>query len=200
MVRLLCHGSPIIIVSTYYLLLITYLSMEQNLPLVGIIMGSDSDLPTMAAAIDICTEFDVPWEVEIVSAHRTPERMVTYGQQAHTRGIKVIIAGAGGAAHLPGMVAALTPLPVIGVPVATRNLQGLDSLYSIVQMPRGIPVATVAIGNAQNAGLLAVQILGSHQPELLAKVQKYRQNLSNSVLEKQAKLDQLGYKQYLEQM
>ena len=200
MVRLLCHGSPIIIVSTYYLLLITYLSMEQNLPLVGIIMGSDSDLPTMAAAIDICTEFDVPWEVEIVSAHRTPERMVTYGQQAHTRGIKVIIAGAGGAAHLPGMVAALTPLPVIGVPVATRNLQGLDSLYSIVQMPRGIPVATVAIGNAQNAGLLAVQILGSHQPELLAKVQKYRENLSNSVLEKQAKLDQLGYKQYLEQM
>lgn len=174
--------------------------MEQNLPLVGIIMGSDSDLPTMAAAIDICTEFDVPWEVEIVSAHRTPERMVTYSQQAHTRGIKVIIAGAGGAAHLPGMVAALTPLPVVGVPVATRNLQGLDSLYSIVQMPRGIPVATVAIGNAQNAGLLAVQILGSHQPELLAKVQKYRQNLSNSVLEKQATLDQLGYKQYLEQM
>ena len=200
MVRLLCHGSPIIIVSTYYLLLITYLSMEQNLPLVGIIMGSDSDLPTMAAAIDICTEFDVPWEVEIVSAHRTPERMVTYGQQAHTRGIKVIIAGAGGAAHLPGMVAALTPLPVIGVPVATRNLQGLDSLYSIVQMPRGIPVATVAIGNAQNAGLLAVQILGSHQPELLAKVQKYRENLSNSVLEKQARLDKLGYKQYLKQM
>ena len=200
MVCLLCHGSPIIIVSTYYLLLITYLSMEQNLPLVGIIMGSDSDLPTMAAAIDICTEFDVPWEVEIVSAHRTPERMVTYSQQAHTRGIKVIIAGAGGAAHLPGMVAALTPLPVVGVPVATRNLQGLDSLYSIVQMPRGIPVATVAIGNAQNAGLLAVQILGSHQPELLAKVQKYRQNLSNSVLEKQATLDQLGYKQYLEQM
>ena len=200
MVCLLCHGSPIIIVSTYYLLLITYLSMEQNLPLVGIIMGSDSDLPTMAAAIDICTEFDVPWEVEIVSAHRTPERMVTYGQQAHTRGIKVIIAGAGGAAHLPGMVAALTPLPVIGVPVATRNLQGLDSLYSIVQMPRGIPVATVAIGNAQNAGLLAVQILGCHQPELLAKVQKYRENLSNSVLEKQARLDKLGYKQYLKQM
>ncbi len=174
--------------------------MERNLPLVGIIMGSDSDLPTMAEAIDICVEFSVSWEVEIVSAHRTPERMVEYAQTAHTRGIKVIIAGAGGAAHLPGMVAALTPLPVIGVPVATRNLQGVDSLYSIVQMPRGIPVATVAIGNAQNAGLLAVQILGSHQPELLAKVQKYRQNLSNSVLDKQAKLNQLGYKQYLEQM
>ncbi|BAY96751.1 phosphoribosylaminoimidazole carboxylase catalytic subunit [Tolypothrix tenuis PCC 7101] len=166
-------------------------------PLVGIIMGSDSDLPTMKDAIAICEEFGVETEVAIVSAHRTPERMVQYAQTAHQRGIKVIIAGAGGAAHLPGMVAALTPLPVIGVPVATRNLQGVDSLYSIVQMPGGIPVATVAIGNAKNAGLLAVQILASHQPELLAKVQKYRQNLSESVMAKQAKLEKLGYQEYL---
>ncbi|BAT53572.1 phosphoribosylaminoimidazole carboxylase catalytic subunit [Nostoc sp. NIES-3756] len=168
-------------------------------PLVGIIMGSDSDLPTMKEAIAICDEFGVENEVAIVSAHRTPERMVEYAQQAHHRGIKVIIAGAGGAAHLPGMVASLTPLPVIGVPVATRNLQGVDSLYSIVQMPAGIPVATVAIGNAKNAGLLAVQILATQQPELLTKVQQYRQNLSASVMTKQAKLEQLGYQQYLQQ-
>ena len=169
-------------------------------PLVGIIMGSDSDLPTMQAAIAVCEEFGVPCEVGIVSAHRTPERMVEYAQQAHTRGIKVIIAGAGGAAHLPGMVASLTPLPVIGVPVATRNLQGLDSLYSIVQMPAGIPVATVAIGNAKNAGLLAVQILATSNPTLLEQVQQYRQSLKDMVMEKQAKLDQVGYQQYLQEM
>jgi 5-(carboxyamino)imidazole ribonucleotide mutase len=168
-----------------------------NNPLIGIIMGSDSDLPTMQDAIAICEEFGVPWEVAIISAHRTPDRMVEYAKLAHERGLKIIIAGAGGAAHLPGMVAALTPLPVIGVPVASRHLQGVDSLYSIVQMPAGIPVATVAIGNAKNAGLLAVQILASHQPELLTKVQQYRQNLAQSVLQKQAKLDQLGYQQYL---
>lgn len=169
-------------------------------PLVGIIMGSDSDLPTMQGAIAICEQFDVTTEVAIVSAHRTPERMVEYAKTAHDRGIKVIIAGAGGAAHLPGMVASLTPLPVIGVPVPSRHLQGLDSLYSIVQMPAGIPVATVAIGNATNAGLLAVQILASHQPELLKKVQQYRQNLTQSVLDKQTKLESVGYKQYLDQM
>ncbi len=163
-------------------------------------MGSDSDLPTMQAAIAICEEFQIDCEVAIVSAHRTPQRMVSYATEAHQRGLKVIIAGAGGAAHLPGMVASLTPLPVIGVPVATRHLQGVDSLYSIVQMPRGIPVATVAIGNAQNAGLLAVQILASHQPELLEKVQQYRQNLSQFVVEKQKRLENLGYEQYLEQM
>jgi len=168
-------------------------------PLVGIIMGSDSDLPTMKDAIAVCEEFGVETEVAIVSAHRTPERMVEYAKLAHQRGIKVIIAGAGGAAHLPGMVASLTPLPVIGVPVATRNLQGLDSLYSIVQMPAGIPVATVAIGNAKNAGLLAVQILATAQPQLLAKVQQYRQTLSESVLAKQAKLEELGYEKYLQQ-
>ncbi|MCY7278884.1 MAG: 5-(carboxyamino)imidazole ribonucleotide mutase [Phormidesmis sp. CAN_BIN44] len=167
-------------------------------PLIGIIMGSDSDLPTMQGAIAACEEFNVPHEVGIVSAHRTPDRMVDYAKQAHLRGLKVIIAGAGGAAHLPGMVAALTPLPVIGVPVASRHLQGVDSLYSIVQMPAGIPVATVAIGNARNAGLLAVQILASHDPDLLAQVQRYRQSLADSVMEKQAKLDEVGYKKYLE--
>ena len=171
--------------------------MSSNTPLIGVIMGSDSDLPTMQGAIAVCEEFGLECEVAIVSAHRTPERMVNYAQTAHQRGLKVIIAGAGGAAHLPGMVASLTPLPVIGVPVATRHLQGVDSLYSIVQMPGGIPVATVAIGNAKNAGLLAVQILASHQPELLEKVQQYRRNLSQSVLEKQEKLEDLGYKKYL---
>jgi 5-(carboxyamino)imidazole ribonucleotide mutase len=169
-------------------------------PLVGIIMGSDSDLPTMQKAIEVCAQFEVPHEVAIVSAHRTPERMVEYAQQAHLRGLKVIIAGAGGAAHLPGMVAALTPLPVIGVPVPSRHLQGVDSLYSIVQMPAGIPVATVAIGNAQNAGLLAVQILASHQPELLEKVLQYRADLKTMVMEKQQKLDQVGYQQYLQSL
>jgi 5-(carboxyamino)imidazole ribonucleotide mutase len=153
----------------------------------------------MQGAIAICEQFAVACEVAIVSAHRTPERMVEYAKSAHERGIKVIIAGAGGAAHLPGMVAALTPLPVVGVPVASRHLQGVDSLYSIVQMPAGIPVATVAIGNATNAGLLAVQILATHQPELLEKVQQYRQSLNTLVMAKQEKLDELGYQQYLSQ-
>ncbi|MUH01486.1 5-(carboxyamino)imidazole ribonucleotide mutase [Scytonema sp. UIC 10036] len=169
-------------------------------PLVGIIMGSDSDLPTMQGAIAICEEFGVVCEVAIVSAHRTPERMVEYAKSAHQRGLKVIIAGAGGAAHLPGMVASLTPLPVIGVPVPSRHLQGVDSLYSIVQMPAGIPVATVAIGGAQNAGLLAVQILATHQPQLLEQVQRYRQNLLETVMAKQAKLEHLGYQEYLSEM
>ena len=171
--------------------------MTNPLPLVGIIMGSDSDLPTMQAAIAVCEEFGVAAEVAIVSAHRTPERMVDYAKTAQGRGLKVIIAGAGGAAHLPGMVAALTPLPVIGVPVQTRTLQGIDSLYSIVQMPGGIPVATVAIGNAKNAGLLAVQMLASHDPDLMGKVQAYRQSLETMVLEKQHQLEQLGYQGYL---
>jgi 5-(carboxyamino)imidazole ribonucleotide mutase len=166
-------------------------------PLIGIIMGSDSDLPTLQGAIAICEQFGIAHEVAIVSAHRTPERMVEYAQQAHMRGLKVIIAGAGGAAHLPGMVAALTPLPVIGVPVASRHLQGVDSLYSIVQMPAGIPVATVAIGNATNAGLLAVQIIASFQPELLQRVLEYRQGLKGMVMVKQEKLDEVGYRRYL---
>lgn len=163
-------------------------------------MGSDSDLPTMQEAIAVCEEFDIESEVAIVSAHRTPERMVTYAQQARKRGLKVIIAGAGGAAHLPGMVASLTPLPVIGVPVPTRHLQGVDSLYSILQMPRGIPVATVAIGNARNAGLLAVQILATSQPDLQERVQQYRQTLTQSVMAKQQRLEDLGYQEYLRQM
>jgi len=174
--------------------------MTNNQKQIGIIMGSDSDLPTMQSAIAICEEFEVGCEVAIVSAHRTPQRMVDYAQTAHQRGLKVIIAGAGGAAHLPGMVASLTPLPVIGVPVPSRHLQGVDSLYSIVQMPGGIPVATVAIGNAKNAGLLAVQILASGQPKLLERVQQYRQSLTQSVMDKQAELDKLGYQQYLSQM
>lgn len=167
-------------------------------PVVGIIMGSDSDLPTMKEAIAICEEFQIPCEVAIVSAHRTPERMVEYAKTAHQRGLKVIIAGAGGAAHLPGMVASLTPLPVIGVPVPSRHLQGVDSLYSIVQMPAGIPVATVAIGNAKNAGLLAVQILATSQPDLCDRVQQYRQSLNDLVLDKQQRLEALGYQAYLD--
>lgn len=174
--------------------------MNYTKPEIGIIMGSDSDLPTMEAAIKVCQQFAVSHEVEIVSAHRTPHRMIEYAQNAHTRGIKVIIAGAGGAAHLPGMTASLTPLPVIGVPIKTSTLQGVDSLYSIVQMPRGIPVATVAIGNAQNAGLLAVQILASTRPELLEKISKYRNDLAQMVLDKQQQLNELGYQKYLTQM
>jgi len=177
-------------------------SMPLNIfmnPVVSVIMGSDSDLPIMQEAIAICEEFGIDCEVAIVSAHRTPEKMVEYAKLAHQRGIKVIIAGAGGAAHLPGMVASLTPLPVIGVPVPTRHLQGLDSLYSIVQMPSGIPVATVAIGNAKNAGLLAVRILATHQSELLDKIQEYRSSLAAMVEAKQVKLEEQGYEKYLQQ-
>jgi len=161
-------------------------------------MGSDSDLPTMKAAIEICEQFEIAHEVAIVSAHRTPERMVEYAKTAHERGLKVIIAGAGGAAHLPGMVASLTPLPVIGVPIQTRALQGVDSLYSIVQMPAGIPVATVAIGNATNAGLLAIQILATHDPQLSSQVQSYRSSLRDMVLAKQDRLAEIGHRSYLD--
>lgn len=167
---------------------------------VGIIMGSDSDLPTMMDAITICEDFEIAHEVAIVSAHRTPNRMVAYAESAHTRGLKVIIAGAGGAAHLPGMVAALSPLPVIGVPVKTSALSGVDSLYSIVQMPRGIPVATVAIGNAKNAGLLAVQILAAYDANIQDKILTYRQTLSATVSDKQNQLSALGARQYLKHM
>ena len=171
-----------------------------NTPLIGIIMGSDSDLPTMREAIVVCAEFGIECEVEIVSAHRTPDRMVDYAKTAHLRGLKVIIAGAGGAAHLPGMVASLTPLPVVGVPVQTKALSGVDSLYSIVQMPGGIPVATVAIGNAKNAGLLAIRMLANHDAALLDKVLVYQESLRSIVMEKQEKLNSLGYEAYLEQM
>lgn len=143
-------------------------------PLVGIIMGSDSDWPVMMRAAEACTEFGITIEAKVVSAHRTPDDMARYGRTAHRRGLRVIIAGAGGAAHLPGMIASHTPLPVIGVPVAGRSLGGLDSLLSIVQMPAGVPVATVAIDNAFNAGLLAVQILGSHDEALQKRVLAFK--------------------------
>jgi 5-(carboxyamino)imidazole ribonucleotide mutase len=157
-------------------------------PLVGIIMGSDSDLSTMQAAIDVCAEFEVPAEARVVSAHRTPLDMVEYGRTAHERGLRVIIAGAGGAAHLPGMIAACTPLPVIGVPVQSKALNGLDSLLSIVQMPAGVPVATVAIGGGRNAGLLAVQILATADPALLARVIAYKDTLAKQSRAKNAHL------------
>ncbi len=146
-------------------------------PLVGIVMGSDSDWPVLSAAADACAEFGIAYEADVVSAHRMPEDMVAYGRQAHTRGLRVIIAGAGGAAHLPGMLAALTPLPVIGVPVPLKHLDGMDSLLSIVQMPSGVPVATVAIGNARNAGLLAVRILAAGDPELTASMLEFQEEL-----------------------
>ncbi len=148
--------------------------------LVGVIMGSDSDLPTMQAAIDVLREFGVPHEVRVVSAHRTPADMADYGQTAYERGLRVIIAGAGGAAHLPGMVAAYTTLPVIGVPVQSRALNGLDSLLSIVQMPGGVPVATVAIGQAKNAGLLAVQILATRDEALHQRMLAYKQYMAEA--------------------
>jgi len=153
-------------------------------PKVGIIMGSDSDLPVMEEAAKILEEFGVSYEITIVSAHRTPERMFRYAQEAENRGIEVIIAGAGGAAHLPGMVASITPLPVIGVPVKSSALQGLDSLLSIVQMPPGVPVATVAINGARNAGILAAEILGIKYPEVRERVRAYKESLRKMVEEK----------------
>jgi 5-(carboxyamino)imidazole ribonucleotide mutase len=162
-------------------------------PRVGVIMGSDSDLPTMQGAIDVLVEFGVDHEVRIVSAHRTPDAMMEYARGAAGRGLSVVIAGAGGAAHLPGMTASMTPLPVIGVPVPLGQLDGLDSLLSIVQMPAGIPVATVAIGNARNAGLLAVRILATADPKLREAVERYQTDLADVVQEKDAKLrEQFG--------
>lgn len=155
---------------------------------VGLIMGSDSDWPTMRAAAGALDEFGVPYEVGVVSAHRTPVKMIEYGRSAADRGVKVIIAGAGGAAHLPGMVASVTPLPVIGVPVPLKYLDGMDSLLSIVQMPAGVPVATVSIGNARNAGLLAVRILGASDPALRDRMAAYQASLEDLVAEKEATL------------
>ena len=157
-------------------------------PLVGVIMGSDSDWPVMAAAAEALAEFGVPHEVSVVSAHRTPGRMLEYARDAADRGLRVIIAGAGGAAHLPGMVASATPLPVIGVPVPLATLDGLDSLLSIVQMPAGVPVACVSIGGARNAGLLAVRLLGVAEPSLRAKMLAYQAELEKLVLAKDAAL------------
>ena len=153
-------------------------------PRVGIVMGSDSDWPVMKAAAEACAEFGIAYEADVVSAHRMPEEMLRYGQEAAERGIQVIIAGAGGAAHLPGMLASVTPLPVIGVPVPLKYLDGMDSLLSIVQMPAGVPVAAVAIGNARNAGLLAVRILAASDPDLQTKMTEFQATLRDSAHQK----------------
>jgi 5-(carboxyamino)imidazole ribonucleotide mutase len=155
-------------------------------PDVGIVMGSDSDWPTMQAAADALAEFGVAYEADVVSAHRMPDEMLAYGRDAHARGLRVIIAGAGGAAHLPGMLASVTPLPVIGVPVPLKYLDGMDSLLSIVQMPAGVPVATVAVGNARNAGLLAVRILAAGDEALTAKMLAFQAELADSARAKGA--------------
>jgi 5-(carboxyamino)imidazole ribonucleotide mutase len=158
--------------------------------MISIIMGSDSDLPVMQQAADILKEFGIKYEITVVSAHRTPERMFDFAKNAHNRGIKVIIAGAGGAAHLPGMVASISPLPVIGVPIKSRNsIDGWDSILSILQMPNGIPVATVALNGAKNAGILAASILGSSDSIVLNKVIAYKESMKNIVLEKAKKVE-----------
>lgn len=169
-------------------------------PLVGIIMGSDSDLPVMAKAAEMLDQLEVPYELTVVSAHRTPDKMYEYAHTAKERGLKVIIAGAGGAARLPGMTAAMTVLPVIGVPVQTKALGGVDSLYSICQMPPGIPVATVAINGALNAGLLAAKIVAVTDEALSKRVEDYAKSLEKMVAEKAEKLENIKYKAYLEQM
>lgn len=158
--------------------------MKDNNPVVGIIMGSDSDLNVMKEAAAVLDEFSINYEIKIVSAHRTPNLMAEYGMSAHKRGIKVIIAGAGGSAHLPGMIASHSPLPVIGVPVKSKSLDGLDSLLSIVQMPGGVPVATVAINGAKNAGILAAQILAISDSEILEKIISYKKNLEIESIKK----------------
>lgn len=165
---------------------------------VGIIMGSDSDLPVMQEAAVILDQFKVEYELTIVSAHRTPDRLVDYGKNAHLRGIGVIIAGAGGAAHLPGMIAAFTHLPVIGVPVKSSNMSGLDSLYSIVQMPPGVPVATVAINGSKNAGILAAQILGVYNQTIAEQVMSFKNEMNQEVLDKATLVEEVGYQQYLD--
>lgn len=169
-------------------------------PVVGIIMGSDSDLPVMANAAKLLDDLEIAYEMTVVSAHRTPDRLYEYSKKAAERGLKVLIAGAGGAAHLPGMAAAMTVLPVIGVPVQTKALGGVDSLYSIVQMPPGIPVAAVAINGALNAGLLAAKILACGDKGLSDKIAAYSKNLEQMVEEKAKKLETIKYEEYLRQM
>ena len=169
---------------------------DKNMAKVGIIMGSDSDLPVMGKAADVLEELGIDYEMTIISAHRMPDIFYDYAKSAEDKGIKVIIAGAGGAAHLPGMCAAIFPMPVIGVPIHTKSLGGVDSLYSIVQMPSGIPVATVAIDGSANAGLLAAKILATSDEELLGKLKKYSENMKAKVIEKAEKLEQKGYKHY----
>ena len=157
-------------------------------PLVGIVMGSDSDLPVMREAAEICEEFGIPYEIRVVSAHRTPADMAEYGATAHDRGIKVIVAGAGGAAHLPGMLAAYSPLPVVGVPIPSKQLKGMDSLLSIVQMPAGVPVATVAVGGGRNAGILAAEILAVHDTELQGRVVAFKNAMAEESRKKNENL------------
>ena len=167
---------------------------------VGIVMGSDSDLKVMSKAAEVLEKLGVDYEMTIISAHREPDEFFQYAKTAEETGMKVIIAGAGMAAHLPGMCAAIFPLPVIGVPMHTTSLGGRDSLYSIVQMPTGIPVATVAINGGANAGILAAKILATSDPELLAKLKAYSEEMKESVVKKAEKLDQIGYRSYMEQM
>ena len=167
---------------------------------VSIVMGSDSDMPIMAQAADILEELGIDFEMTIISAHREPDIFFEYAKTAEVRGVKVIIAGAGKAAHLPGMCAALFPMPVIGIPMKTSDLGGVDSLYSIVQMPSGIPVATVAINGGKNAGILAAKILATSDPELLGKLKAYSENMKNEVVGKDEKLGKIGYKEYVASM
>ncbi|NLY90923.1 MAG: 5-(carboxyamino)imidazole ribonucleotide mutase [Firmicutes bacterium] len=167
------------------------------MPLVGIVMGSDSDLPVMKAAAEILEELEVPYELSVLSAHRTPDRVETYAKEAAGRGLRVIIAGAGGAAHLAGVIAAYTELPVIGVPVLGKTLGGADALYSMVQMPPGIPVATVGINGAKNAGLLAVEILGVGEETYRRKIREYKNQLAREVEAKAARLEAVGWRAYL---
>ena len=167
---------------------------------VGIVMGSDSDMPIMATAAEILDKLGIDYEMTIISAHREPDVFFDWAKAAEDKGFKVIIAGAGKAAHLPGMCAAIFPMPVIGIPMKTSDLGGVDSLYSIVQMPSGIPVATVAINGGANAGILAAKILATSDAELLAKLKEYSESLKNDVVKKAEKLEQVGYKEYLAQM
>ena len=167
---------------------------------VGIVMGSDSDMPVMAKAAEILDKFGIDYEMTIISAHREPDIFFEWAKSVEEKGIKVIIAGAGKAAHLPGMCAALFPMPVVGIPMKTSDLGGVDSLYSIVQMPSGIPVATVAINGGANAGILAAKILATSDAELLAKLKSYSEEMKNDVVKKADKLESIGYKEYLSQM
>ena len=167
---------------------------------VGIVMGSDSDMPVMAKAAEILDKFGIDYEMTIISAHREPDIFFEWAKSAEEKGIKVIIAGAGKAAHLPGMCAALFPMPVVGMPITTSDQGGVDSLYSIVQMPSGIPVATVAINGGANAGILAAKILATSDAELLAKLKSYSEEMKNDVVKKADKLESIGYKEYLSQM
>lgn len=165
---------------------------------VGIVMGSDSDLPVMSKAAEMLEKFGIEYEITIISAHRMPDVFFDYAGKAEEKGIKVIIAGAGGAAHLPGMCAAIFPMPVIGIPIHTKSLGGVDSLYSIVQMPSGIPVATVAIDGGANAGILAAKILAVSDPKLLARIKEYKEDLKDGVMKKKNRIESVGYKKYME--